>query len=125
MAMRQVLTIPKTLIDPPPQPKGKFLDSLKKILLLGHILIFYESPSRIGRKFWCFIEKGLFILPFLVQGIVFWHDEQTREIGEMISKSLVNRGQKLSLLFLILIFILTLRCLWLSWHINKEWEPGL
>ncbi len=124
LAMRQVLTIPRTFIDSPPAANGKFLDRLKKAVLFQPILLFYEFPARTDRRFWSIVEKGLFILPLVVQGIVFLHDEQTRAIGEIISKPLVNRGQKVSLFFLILIFILTVRCLWLSRHINKEWDQA-
>jgi hypothetical protein len=124
LAMRQVLTIPKTSNGPQFQPDKTFKSYLKKALYFPPLMIFYESPLLSNRRCWSIIEKGLFVLPLIVQGIVLYHDWHTFHIGEMIGKSLAQRSMIVGSIFFVVILILTVRCLFLSWHTNREWDKA-
>lgn len=121
LATRQVLTIPWTLIEPP-HPSSKGLSRYLEMVLLFLPRIFYESPNRTSRKFWCFVEKGLFFSPFIVQVIVLMNDRRTRMIGIMVGKELADRNLWIGRSLLVLIFILTVRCVVLSCQLTKEWD---
>jgi len=118
LAMRQMLTIPRTLpwgchrLNEKPQRDKE--DLLKRI--------FYETPHRPRRRFWSKVEKLLFVLPLIVQLTVLIHDLSTFDLGEMTSPSYALWGLIIGFFFLVLMFVLTLRCLFLSWHTTKEWN---
>jgi hypothetical protein len=122
LAMHQVLTIPSTFMKTLYKSDSRLRGVFKKVLPFLSLRIFFEDLYRSDRKFWSRLVTVLFFLPSIVQFLVLIHDHTTYDIGVWTDETLAVVGLAMGSVFLIIILILTFRCISLYYLANKVWE---
>ncbi|MDX6693255.1 MAG: hypothetical protein QOF02_858 [Blastocatellia bacterium] len=133
LAMEQVFTVPPALTQTDPKPE-------RRIMRVFSALFLQQPKPKLKSRVWNALSalpptqadlkpKGiivrlLYFPPLLIQVAVIANDFKTLDIGKMVSTSLATISIAVSLFLFLSILVLTIRCLELSWAIDKRWAEA-